>query len=326
MAYKLNDFVATLNGGAVVSDSSGTIPTVDKLTVPGSFYAGPTSEIVSRLLYFNKRLPDAKLIEISKPDIDFAATSYINAVIAAGTSPTSAQIININNFIIAEKTAGRWPNHKRIYFPIWANAAANAIDMRTGAIGSFPLGATHTAGWFQCNGTSQYFNLGTSFAGQGLTTTSGYLWALQYADATAGIHGIIGGGAGGASGVCDMYSDGTNLAYRWGDQSVSIAGPTSNTGILSGSTVGTTKFIRRRSSAGKVSIFDVVINPAGAATTINSYVASLNQSASTDLPTNYSIAKIGACGFGLGLSDADDTAFTLNLKTLWETCTGLTLP
>ena len=37
-------------------------------------------------------------------------------------------------------------------------------------------------------------------------------------------------------------------------------------------------------------------------------------------------AQIGSMGVGLGLSDTQDTAFTLALKNLWETCTSLTLP
>ena len=42
--------------------------------------------------------------------------------------------------------------------------------------------------------------------------------------------------------------------------------------------------------------------------------------------SEHSNARIGASFMGLGLSVADADAFTLNLKTLWETCTGLTLP
>jgi hypothetical protein len=40
-------------------------------------------------------------------------------------------------------------------------------------------------------------------------------------------------------------------------------------------------------------------------------------------PTN---AELGSYGYMLGLSDADTDIFTLALKNLWETCTGLTLP
>ena len=42
--------------------------------------------------------------------------------------------------------------------------------------------------------------------------------------------------------------------------------------------------------------------------------------------SEHSNAQIGASFMSLGLSIAYADAFTLNLKTLWETCTGLTLP
>jgi len=36
--------------------------------------------------------------------------------------------------------------------------------------------------------------------------------------------------------------------------------------------------------------------------------------------------RFGLFGASLGLTTAQDDAFTLALKNLWETCTGLTLP
>lgn len=42
--------------------------------------------------------------------------------------------------------------------------------------------------------------------------------------------------------------------------------------------------------------------------------------------SNYTDAGLGAYGVGDGLSEVNQDLFTIALKNLWETCTGLTLP
>lgn len=60
-AYKLNDFASSVNGGSAVTDTSGTIPTVDRMRI-GSGQAGNTMcGCVSSLRYYQKRVSDAKL-------------------------------------------------------------------------------------------------------------------------------------------------------------------------------------------------------------------------------------------------------------------------
>lgn len=60
--YKANDFAVSLNGAAVVTDTSGTVPTVDRLTIGSrtggsSFFNGHIRSIA----YYNTRLPNAQL-------------------------------------------------------------------------------------------------------------------------------------------------------------------------------------------------------------------------------------------------------------------------
>ena len=59
-AYKLNDFAASLNGGAVATDTAGSLPTPTKLIIgsDGSIY---NNGHIARLRYFNKRLTNTKL-------------------------------------------------------------------------------------------------------------------------------------------------------------------------------------------------------------------------------------------------------------------------
>ena len=64
--YKANDFAASLNGAAIVSDTSGTLPTVNSLNI-GSNGAGDafTNGHIARLRYWNTRLDNATLRALS---------------------------------------------------------------------------------------------------------------------------------------------------------------------------------------------------------------------------------------------------------------------
>ena len=60
-----------------------------------------------------------------------------------------------------------------------------------------------------------------------------------------------------------------------------------------------------------------------AITTQNIYGLAINSFGSA---SGYTDSEIGALYVGLGLSDGNVSSFTLALKNLWETATGLTLP
>ena len=63
-AYKLNDFAASLNGGAVATDTSGSLPTPTKIIIgaDGSAYVNGH---IARLRYYPTRLPNATLQVLS---------------------------------------------------------------------------------------------------------------------------------------------------------------------------------------------------------------------------------------------------------------------
>jgi len=89
--YKLNDFAATLNGSAVNTDTSGTLPTVNKIDIgrsqPDSNYLNGH---IARLRYYRKRLPNATLQLLSEPDptlnLQFALNKSLTPV--AGPTPS----------------------------------------------------------------------------------------------------------------------------------------------------------------------------------------------------------------------------------------------
>jgi hypothetical protein len=60
-AYKLNDFASSINGSSAVTDTSGTIPTVDRMRIGAGQGGNTMCGCVASLRYYKKRLPDAKL-------------------------------------------------------------------------------------------------------------------------------------------------------------------------------------------------------------------------------------------------------------------------
>ena len=62
--YKLNDFAASLDGSAVVTDGAGTIPVMNELTV-GSERGGASGNaniLIKTLVYVPRRMTDAELV------------------------------------------------------------------------------------------------------------------------------------------------------------------------------------------------------------------------------------------------------------------------
>ena len=65
-AYKLNDFAASADGGGALTDTAGTIPTVDRLNIMSDTTgANQANGTVARLLYFPRRLTNAELQALS---------------------------------------------------------------------------------------------------------------------------------------------------------------------------------------------------------------------------------------------------------------------
>jgi hypothetical protein len=60
-AYKVNDFASSINGGSAVTDTTGTIPIVDRMRIGAGQGGNTMCGCISAIRYFKKRLPDAKL-------------------------------------------------------------------------------------------------------------------------------------------------------------------------------------------------------------------------------------------------------------------------
>jgi hypothetical protein len=65
-AYKVNDFAACRNGGTVVTDTSGNIPTVSRACIGNSNLTTQfLNGTIRRLAYYPARLPDAQLVALT---------------------------------------------------------------------------------------------------------------------------------------------------------------------------------------------------------------------------------------------------------------------
>lgn len=79
VAYAANDFAGSTNGGATATDTSGTVPTVNRLTI-GSNEAQPIPWFghIRRLKYYNERLPNAVVQNLTKTFTGSAAITEAN--------------------------------------------------------------------------------------------------------------------------------------------------------------------------------------------------------------------------------------------------------
>lgn len=253
--------------------------------------------------------------------LDPDAKAYVNAVIATGISVTSTQRNAINDFIKAEKDASRYASIKRLYLPIWGTAAANAIDMVTRASGTFINSPTHGAGFVQGNGLTSYFNTNATVGDFGWTDATCLIGALIYQNST--IDATVGGFADASHrAILTRFSGSLGGNHPVSGIFLNAGTPTGICAISATSTA--IRRLHRRATSG----FSTPAQSAtpSTATFTNTRAVSFMARNTAGVISGYNDARFGVFFGGLGQSTADFEAFSLNVKTLWETCTGLTLP
>lgn len=253
--------------------------------------------------------------------LDPDALAIIAAVEAAKGSPvTSTQRAAIDAFFAAEKAAGRWGAVKRFYLPIWANAAANAICWKSRTSGTFTVsGVTHAAGYVQTDGTTGYFTSSGTMAGDGLTTSSGMIF-LGRKNVPGTSSFSIGNTSPGRVLILPQLVS-SRMRSDWGD--VSNTHTTSGTadnidGVFVSTRTGAGIRHSLRTSSGRA----VETQARAASGSILSGPARVMGSATGF----FDVSHFFSYGWALEMTDPDEAAFTIALKNLWETCTGLTLP
>jgi hypothetical protein len=195
--------------------------------------------------------------------------------------------------------------------------------------GTFVGGVTHTAGYVTTDGTTGYFSFDSAPASLGLTTSSGSIYCLV--TATAAING---------ANTLMAVQDSSNSSRLWltsGGSNIrsvrvfaasgnSYAETDSRSVIVATRTTTTTNSAYKRTSSGFTTTLNEVTatSPAvGTVQTMAVMASNINGSVSS---FSAATARFGAYGIGLGLTAAQAESFSLALKNLWETSTGLTLP
>jgi len=261
------------------------------------------------------------------PSEDADALAYIAAVESAlGSSITGTQRTAINDFIVAEKAASRYTLLKRLYLPIWGQAAANAIDMISLTSGTFVGGVTHAAGYVQGNGTTGYFNSNLLASASGLTVASGSIFGLVKSQGVlTGNNYICGALDYDSGGGCQLYtsSGGINGSYcDTFDEWVSVYAPNKE-GVILFSKQGGNRRTQIRKQAGFTTVTDASYSDIGSLPAYALYFMGLNEQGAA---SSFSVSQFGSYGIASGYTYAQAESFTLALKTLWEQCSGLSLP
>jgi hypothetical protein len=260
--------------------------------------------------------------------------AYIAAITAKGATVTAPQQAAISSFMSGEIAAGRWGGIKRLYFPVWGLAAANAICMKSLTSGTFVGGVTYSAGYVNTDGTTGYFLSDVSVGGAGCTLNgTGVFSLITNSSPLLEFSGVLfGSNAASTNTRTRMFASGS-----LGNTVIQLAGPNSanpdgsvpgfsvdRRGIIFGGRTGPeTTFITTRNSSTVQSTSFV-----SSSRTLNSTVPMcfMAQNANGSIANRLSsFVRNGSWGMTDGLSIPQTEAFTLALRTLWETTTGLTI-
>lgn len=238
---------------------------------------------------------------------------------------TKIKLDAINDFIKTGKSAGWYSSIKRLYLPIWAAAAPNAIDLIARGSGTFVGSVTHAAGYFQSDGITGLFNTGVSATALGLTTSAGGLAVLvSAAPSGTAFRAFISSSISGTQENYIASDSATNLRFSYNSFANSVIAPLARaqqTGVLSADRFGGVRRVIRRNSSGVSTLVSSAGADAGSVSTGDIALSALSPAGGF-----ISDARIGGAAVTLGLGLTQAEKFTLALKTLWETCTGLTLP
>lgn len=235
---------------------------------------------------------------------------------------TKIKLDAINDFIKTGKAAGWYSSLKRLYLPIWADAAANAIDMISRTSGTFTAtGVDHSnVGYVQGNGTSGNLTDNAN-ANTHITSTNLFIGVLMKTAHSATFRASIGCGTADSNLVIQSNAIASTTIYGAGvGSTVSVSGTvTNNAGITSLAFNGTTRRLRLRRTNG--------VTLVGSNTTASAGVVSASPITIMSRESGlYTDAQIGAAFVANDNGDTTNDSFTLALKNLWETASNLTLP
>jgi hypothetical protein len=229
----------------------------------------------------------------------------------------------ISDFIKTEKTASMWSMHKWLNLTIFNNSAASSIDMVALNVGQFALsGVNHAAGYVQGNGLSGYFDTlinWNTFA----TVNDATIGTINLAGTSLTARSSIGVGLTNANAITVASQNSSSVPQcAWAGAGV-ILGTIGTSGIqMASRSGGVTRMIRRSASG----IIEGTNSNVLTGTVANLPIALMARRDAALVWSQWSDARIGGGVISLGMSSTQLADYSLRLKNLYESLTGLTLP
>jgi hypothetical protein len=258
--------------------------------------------------------------------LDPDAEGYIDAVVAAGGTVSGGQKSAINTFYKTGKANGWHSSLKRMYLPIWAAAAPNAIDMVGLTSGTFVGGVTHAAGYVQGNGTSGSLLLNANLPTMGVGHTNIAMGSLCYIAPTLFGRNLFSSFDNVSQMVDLLHVSAILINSRIGsfsgaaDASLTPANAAAHRGVIIGSYDGTSRFIKILRSSG-ITTGTGLAAATGATPTSTPRFMTDSRNAS-----GWSDAGYGAFYISTGMTTSNADSFITAVETLWEGTTNLVLP
>ena len=261
--------------------------------------------------------------------IDADAAAYLALLSAQGVAVTGAQSSAIDAFFVTGKDEGWYSDLKRMFLPIWAAAAPNAICMVSGTSGTFSGSVTHGAGFVTGDGSSSYFNVGATPSALGIATGDALIMRGIHIDTPTNTFNACGVAVTSTTYSLALATGGSTIAGTTYFRQPKSAGQvlitgqgTEYRGIYLGSCTATDdRFLHRRRSGGVTVVASTVSDTQAIFDQVPLFLArNLNGTSS-----NHTDGSEFAWALGTGMTQAQAGDFTAALETMWETCTGLTL-
>jgi len=258
--------------------------------------------------------------------LDPDAKAYIAAVVAAGGTVSGTQKSAINTFYKTGKSDGWYSSLKRMYLPIWAAAAPNAIDMVGLTSVTFVGGVTHAAGYVQGDGTSGSLLLDANLPTMGVGHTDIANGGLCYIAPTLFTRNLFSSFDNTSQMVDLLHNSAVLINSRIGSfvgagtASLTPANAAAHRGVIIGSYDGTSRFIKILRSSG------ITTGTGSAAASGATPIATPRFMADSRNASGWSDAGYGAFYISTGMTTSNADSFITAVETLWEGTTGLTLP
>jgi hypothetical protein len=254
-------------------------------------------------------------------NMDADAAAYIAAIEGDGITVSATQKSALDAFYKAGKADGWYSALKRMYLPIWAAETPNARCMVSGTSGSFVGGVTHEAGYVVGNGTTGYFEVDTTINPLGISGSNAMLVAAikTVTTTSAALHGLR--DAATARFYIGAISS-TTQSFRCpvtttvGDMNIGRS-----PGVLVGVSAATNlRYLVHDGGTLTDTSASTIILP----NIVPFFMASNNNGSGATWFSNehHGMYGIGTAPPSIPLAESLQSA----VRTLWETCTGLTLP